>query len=214
MQQSTNSQENKEFENDEDLLARLKKATEIKDPGNTAIASAWDFDDKDPDETTTTAAKTESTSTSTATATDTKAGEEKTVTPIERKKELEGSAEAATSFYETFGGITFESIVKIRHKNKFTEEEKIRLDESDIIDADIKTLTGDDLRLRNKYDRVEKAKNRKLKEVQISDDRRDKFYKGMYKYYEITGKSMGPEGIIIANILDAVIHAGVEAFTD
>jgi hypothetical protein len=203
--------------NGEDLIEKLRQATQDKLPGTNPAANAWDFDDE---ETSDQVSPTQGPSSTDSAAE--KNGEGKpqkteskpVLTAEQRKKEIEGSAEGATTFYDAFGSLIFDSIVRIRHWNKFTPEERETLKAGNIIDAEIEDLSGDDLTLRKKYDRIEKSKNRKLKEVEISEDRRKRFYNAMYKYYEVTGKSAGPELIIVGAITDAVVNGAIEAFTD
>lgn len=193
----------------QDLLSKLMVATEKKIPNINQAAKAWTFQDEP--ETEEIAPKgTETTATQPNNANqDQQNNEAKKPT----KQELEASAESGATIVEFCSSIIFEGIVKVRFSRKFTDDEKQLLDEK-VIDEAIENLTPEEQKLKRKYERLEKAKQRKLEEIETTDKQRKKMYDAFYKYSEVTGKTLGPGWIIGATIIDVVINKGIEAFTD
>lgn len=194
-----------------DLISKLKQATETKIPNLKAAVKAWDFKDDEESEADLAPKNTDTEKTQVKNDTENKTnpGEVKKLS----KQELEASAESGATITEFVTSTLFEGIARIRNKKKFTIDEWDKLEDR-LIDEELSNLTGEDLKLRKKYDRLQNALEKKLEALETTDKQRKKMYDAFYKYSEITGKGLGPGWIIGATIIDVVIDKGIEAFTD
>jgi hypothetical protein len=182
-------------DNTDDLAARLRSATETKSPEQTVSVNDgfWDQEAEIEEETAEEAAS---------------APKSKS-----REQEIKDSGDTAAVGQELLVTMLCDGIIGIRHRNKFTPEENEKLKQG-LIDADAEVLQGDQKTLRAKWDRLQKQREKKKRDIQYTADQRQRMQRAWQEYFRITGKKLSPEWLIVISLFEGAIKKGFDAFTD
>lgn len=209
--------------NNNELLQKLADQTEFKSPGEGNNVISSDFWDKKEDEKETVTPEEKKNEKETKATSDTKTTEttdtEETKPTPERPKKLdkevkEASARTMVQMVDFTQKLIFTPIVNYKAKKKFTDAEVTRLDESNIEDADKESLKDDDLALRNKWDRVMKRRDKKLKEIPFTDPEIKDLTTACYNYMDVKQKELPPEYFLALTIATIVGKRAIDVVFD
>lgn len=191
---------------DQDLLSRLNIATEKKAPTANPVKSfAWDDDGAGADP-----ADAKNNPDAQPATTTKAAGAEKKLSPEEIKR----AAEASAAGVELITSLLSEAIINLRYYFKFTDEERIELDEK-ILDEDPNILNPDQRKLKSRYERLMERRDKKLDKVSVSDKARAALEKSFEAYTEETGKTfLTPKSRLWVYISEHAIKTVIAAVTD
>lgn len=179
----------------------LAQETETKAP-SAQKSKMWSFDEEEPSENETTEQGSSSSS----------GAKSKPDTAEDKLKNQKASAETLTAMLDIVGDMGGNLVLDIKFRNKFTDEQFDRAQE--IQDTPIDQLTGDDLTLRNKFDRLNKKRKEKSKELPLEGDDTERLNRTFLNYYKITGKEMGPEVLMYLGITQLLLSKARVIFMD
>jgi hypothetical protein len=192
--------------NNDDLLKKLMEETEFKEPGKNSGSIPADFwekkdkevkeEKKEPEKP---AEKPAAETTATATTT-TQAEPEKPAKKI-TKEMKEASANTAIGMLELSQKIILVPVINGKYKKKFKPDEIHRLNDG-VEDADKERLTGEDLELRNKWDRLMKKRDKQINGIPFKEDEKRDLREAFMNYFDFKEKTLGPEwflGMAIVN---------------
>lgn len=210
--------------NNNDLLTQLANETETKLPGDGNKVINSDFWDKKPEETETPEEKKPEKETEAPeekkSEKETKTAETEEVKPVpERPKKLdkevkEASARTMVQMVDFTQKLIFTPIVNYKARKKFTDAEVNRLDESNIEDANKESLEGEDLALRNKWDRVMKRRDKKLKDIPFTDPEIKDLTTACFNYMDVKQKELPPEYFLALTIATIVGKRAIDVVFD
>ncbi|MBA2610544.1 MAG: hypothetical protein H0U95_01140 [Bacteroidetes bacterium] len=192
------------------LETELTQPTETKSPSNEG-AKSWSFDEDTEETTSTDPAKTE-------TKTDT-ADQAKTTGPADQKKAeskitdkaKHASARTAVNMINLFQKGLFPPILNYKFQKKFTDAEKTKI--LDVQDKDKKDLEGEDLQLRNKFDRLMKSHNKKIDAVPFTETEEQDMETAFFAYFDYKEKTLPPEWFIGMTIANTLGKRFIDVFT-
>jgi hypothetical protein len=210
------------------LLERLNVATEKKEPSKESEAKTWDFSDDEPKvkeeikpappaqtdntqkansdfATEKEAVKPQTPTTPTAKPTD------KEATEISNKAK-HASARIAVGMLDLTQKSIFIPLLNRKYKKKFNDKEIERLEE--IADANKSTLDETDMRIRTKFDRLMKKRDKKIDAVELEDQERKDLESAFYTYMDVTGNNVPPEYLLMIGIMNTVGKRGIDLFMD
>jgi hypothetical protein len=203
----------------EDLLTTLAQVTEDKNPGNGNNIISSDFwDQKDPEETTTEKSK----------KTEEKNNPEKTKNPAvtedpaenkpERPKKLdrevkEASARTLVGMMNFTQKLIFTPIINYKFKKKFSDEEIEKLD-AGVEDKNKDELDGEDLALRNKWDRLMRKRDKKIQGIPFDEGEEKDLHTACFNYMDIKEKELPPEYFLALTAATIIGKRAIDAFFD
>lgn len=164
----------------ENLHSVLEQPTENKTPGTTQ-STKWNFDE---DPTNTSEDGKEG-------STDKKDGADKPSGKITDKAKR-ASARTATGMLDMLQKSICLPILSYKYKKKFTPEEITALDEKNLIDKGKEELSGDDLQLRNKWDRLMSKYEKKAAAVPLTEPEEEDLNEAFYSYFDFTETTLSP----------------------
>lgn len=196
-----------------DLLFQLKEATETKQPGKETQSKAWDFQDEKISEEPVKAA-------SNSDFEQPKTEEKSTVAPgphgppVEKitDKAKRSSARTAVGMLDLFQRGLFTPIINNKYKKKFTGDEISKLEL--IIDVEKKGLENEDLKLRNKWDRLMKKRDKKIDSIPFEETEKKDIEEAFYTYFDFKEKTLPPEWFVGMAVLNSFGKRAIDAFTD
>lgn len=202
-----------------DLLQQLAAETETKTPGtgNNVIESNF-WDKKEDQETienkettnTTTAANTDTTQNETKQTTE----ETKTERPKKLDKEIkEASARTMVGMIDFTQKAIFIPAINYKFKKKFNDDEINRLD-AGAEDADKNTLEGEDLAVRNKWDRLMKKRDKKIDAVPFTEPETKDITLACFNYMDVKEKELPPELFLYLTIGTILGKRAIDVFFD
>lgn len=178
-----------------DLLAELAKRTEPKTP-SAASSQSWDFSNDEKEtvqpnglQNPTPEAITQGASTPTPGATTPEA-------PKIDKREAKIAAESSQAAIEFLTTLIGEFIVNYQFSKNFTDEQKELLNEK-ILDTNPDLLSEEEKTLLARYKRLEKKKDKKIKNLEQSERARERMTHAFEKYSELTGKTFMTPGLML-----------------
>lgn len=192
----------------DNLHSVLEEETENKTPGNTT-STMWNFDNveeakevaedqaeninrEDPDK-----------------KAEPKPGDKKIT-----DKAKHASARVATGMLDMLQKSIFTPIISHKYKKKFTEDEINALDEKNLIDREKNELAGDDLLLRNKWDRLMGKCMKKIDDVPLTDPEKDDLNEAFYTYFDFKEKTLPPEWFVGFALINTIGKRLVDVVTD
>ena len=196
----------------DDLLARLSKATEIKKPGQTKAAeqtvSFWDASDEDFD------------MPRKATKPEAESGPDKPAAQKDEKitdRVKMGSARTATGMCEMACKTIITPIHSYKLKKKiekrFNQDELAQLDNK-LIDADENELEGNEKRLRRVFDKIVNKYEKKMQAVSFTDTEKKDLTDAFYNYFDFTQTQLSPTWYITCAMVDTIGRRVVDAVMD
>jgi hypothetical protein len=193
-----------------DLENELSQPTETKTPSNEGTKS-WSFDEdieetpavKDPPKTETTNSAAEQAKTS--------GPEQKKAESKITDKAKHASARTAVNMINLFQKGLFPPILNYKFQKKFTDEEKTKI--LDVQNKDKKDLEGEDLALRNKFDRLMKAHNKKIDAVPFTEVEEQDMETAFFTYFDYKEKTLPPEWFIGMTIANTLGKRFIDVFT-
>jgi hypothetical protein len=190
--------------NSDDLLAKLANETETKKPGEANLGipkSFWDEEENEEEKSDDKKDKTKPEDKNTEEESEeTKGGEKKRKLT---QKAKEDSARTAVGVLDLTQKIILTPIVTYKFKKKFTAAEVDRLD-TGIDDANKDTLDDEDLRIRNKWDKLFKKYDKAKEAIPFTDPEKSELEGHFTTYMDIKEKELPPELLLymsIANVL-------------
>lgn len=206
---------------DADLMARLNVATEPKEP-TVSTGNAWNFnDDKEPEaikpevkDTNFTLEDKKPTDQPTPSATTTPATTNESTEPKISKDLKMASARITVSALDSTQRVIFQPLINRKFAKKFNAEEVIRLDETNIIDAEKTLLQPEDLTLRTKFDRLMKRRDKILKDIPFTDVESQDLEKIFYQYMDAKNTTLPPELMLIIGISNVIGKRAIDLMVD
>jgi hypothetical protein len=195
-----------ENDEDKDLLSQLSELTEPKEPSEKQPKSfVWQDDDLDGENEPQNQTETQANTTSKPIE-----GANKNLSP----EEIKLSAQSSAAGVELITSLLSEAIINLRYYNKFTDDERTRLDE-EILDKNPTQLNEEELRLSNKWHRLMARKKEKEDKISISDKARKNLEDSFAAYTELTGKTfLTPKSRLWVFIAEHTIKSVIAAATD
>lgn len=204
----------------DDLIERLKQATEYKQPGQTApkqtnnfwAASDDDFERPKPNAQTPTPAQTQTEQTNT--------GNTPAQTQTENKiseKVYQQSARSAVHLVDFFNKITLGPALTFKLTKKiertFTEEQQ-QLIETKLMDADPSKLDEKEKTLRNRFEGIVKKFEKKEEKIPMFDKEKRELQEAFEEYFKITNTQLSPKWFIAAELLEKVVGKWFDTLKD
>lgn len=190
------------------LLEQLEEATEIKpeaDNNKSYIWSGGDDKQENPFLNDTTNTQTNSTSTN-------QKQPEKKLNNEEKLKNQKASAETLTATIDIVFDLLGNIVLNYKFKKNFNFDELEKA--KDIQDDLIESLSGEDLVLRNKYDRLNKKRLDKIDELPFDATSTERLNRIFLNYFAITGKEISPEIMLYLGLGVAILEKAETIFTD
>lgn len=127
-------------------------------------------------------------------------------------KAKHASARIAVGMLDLFQRSVFTPIHNHKFKKKFTEDEVERLDH--VADAEKSSLDEKDIRIRNKWDRLSKKLEKKIKAIPFEEQERKDLEEAFFTYFDFKEKTLPPEWFVGMAVLNAMGKRAIDAFTD
>lgn len=198
----------------DDLLARLSKATEIKKPGQTKAAeqtaSFWDASDEDfemPRK---------------ATKPEAESGTDKPASTAQKDEKITdrvkmGSARTATGMCEMACKTIITPIhgykLKKKIEKRFSQEQLDLLDRK-LIDADENELEGDEKRVKRVFEKIVTKYEKKMQAVSFTDTEKRDLTDAFYNYFDFTQTQLSPTWYIACAMIDTIGRRVVDSVID
>lgn len=199
----------------EDLLSKLDQATEKKEV-NTANTVVYDFTGEDI--TTKETPKEESANFVSDPKPETKPGTETKKDPASEpklSKELKlATARITVSALDSTQRVIFTPLINRKYAKKFTPDEVNKLNDKNIIDEAKERLEADDLTLRNKFDRLMKKRDKKLKDITFTDPESQDLEKIFVQYMDVKNEALPPEIMLFIGIANVLGKRAIDLFTE
>lgn len=176
-----------------DLLEVLKQKTEVKTP-SVAASQSWDFSTDDKTDIVAPVGATPQT-TQTTTSQPTQAVQTDNE-PKPDKKTIRMDAEASQAGIEFLTTLIGELIITWMYHKKFSVEQRELLNEK-LLDANPANFTDEEKALLNRYNRLMKEKDRKMKKMEQSERAKERMINAFERYSEITGKTFMSPGLML-----------------
>lgn len=215
-----------ETPNNDDLINRLNTATETKTPTANTTSKSWSFtldENETKAETTTnpeTKAETEvKTSDFETTQAPPASSTTSTTPPASTEPKLSkdfkiASARITVSALDMTQRMIFTPLINRKYSKKFTEQESKILDETNIIDEEKSLLNAQDLPLRNKFDRIMKKRDKKIKDIPFEDLESQDLEKMFYQYMDAKNTTLPPEIMLVIGIANVLGKRAIDLFTE
>lgn len=198
-----------------DLHAALAQSTESKAPG-TSAGPAWTFDETEGEFQAQTAETQNNQSGSNASDNflkgDDRPASERLAKPRVPDEVKRASAETATAALDSLLGMVCVPLIDRKIRKRFTEEE---MDKGAALeDRKDEELSDEDLRIKNKWNRLMKLRDHKIKNVDLSAKETKNCETAFYNYFKIKDIAMPPEWLLYISLGSIVIDRVIEAVTD
>jgi hypothetical protein len=208
------------------LLERLNVATEKKEPSKESEAKTWDFSDDEPkvkeEIKPARPAQTDSTQKINSDFAKEEVKPQTSINPTAKPTDKEAteisnkakhaSARIAVGMLDLTQKGIFIPLLNRKYKKKFNDKEIERLEE--IADANKSTLDETDMRIRTKFDRLMKKRDKKIDAVELEDQERKDLESAFYTYMDVTGNNVPPEYLLMIGIMNTVGKRGIDLFMD
>jgi hypothetical protein len=130
----------------------------------------------------------------------------------DKVKNQKASAETLTASIDIVFDLLGTMILNYKFKKNFTKDQLEQC--KDLQDKDINELTGDDLALRNKFDRLNNKRQSKLAELPFDAPATARLNGIFLNYFAITGKEFSPEIMLYMGLGVAILEKADTIFTD
>lgn len=187
------------------LLDTLNEVTEHKPAVKTDSSFVWNFEDEEEDTTLKTEIKKEFTNKINET-------NQIIISDKEKEKNQQASAETLTSSLDLVFDLGGSLYLATRFKNNFTDEEWERVKE--LQDVEKEGLNEKDLILKTKFNRLDKKRKEKLKDLPFDDNATARLNRIYFNYFKTTGKELNPETMLYVGSLVAILEKAQTIFLD
>lgn len=130
------------------------------------------------------------------------------------EKAKRSSARVAVGMLDMLQKSVFTPIISHKYKKKFTEDEINALDQKNIIDKDPAQLAGEDLLLRNKWDRLMSKCQKKIEAIPMDETEKTDCEEAFYTYFDFKEKTLPPEWFVGFAILNSIGKRVVDVVTE
>ncbi len=202
------------------LTERMKLATETKTPTKTIVTpvtnvitkptelkkngSGWNFKDDFETVPETTTANTTTTTAQNGTV----APEQKRLTQAMKQ----ASARTAVGMLDFSQKLILKPIVNYKFKKKFTAVEINRID---VVDgANKATLSDEDLKIRNKWDKLMKKRDKTIEGIPLTEVEEKDLEKIFYNYFDVKEKELDPGYLVAFGIINTLGKRAIDIFID
>lgn len=195
---------------EENLHDLLNQATEVKAPTKNVSSHTWTIDDAEIIEETNTASNNPEQNNTDETTDPVKNPPEKKITD----KAKRASARTVVNSIDLLQKSIFTPILSYKYNKKFTPEEINRLDDKNLVDLKKDELEGEDLMLRNKWDRLMKKYNKKVDEIPFTDPEKADMEEAFYCYFDYKETTVSPMFFVGMNVVNNIGKRAIDILTE
>lgn len=194
-------------DSDDELMQRLKAATQHKDPVEKKEPE-WNFDI----DVTAPIVEEKPAETKASETTEAPAAKETVKTKKITEDAKRGSARVAIGMLELTQKGIFTPLLTRKYRKKFTAEEQERIIQNE--SKKKKDLTEDDLALSAKFDKLMSRMNRKIDAIPFDDREKKDLEEALYLYFDTKEKTLPPEWFVAMAVTNAIGKRAIDVFTD
>lgn len=195
-----------------DLHAALAEQTETKAPG-TSTGPGWTFDEADEQTFEQPAAPgANATGSENFMQNDGRSTKEKLAQPRVPDEVKRASAQTATAALDSLLSMTCVPLIDRKIRKRLTEEEMDK--GASLEDRKDEELNDEELRIKNKFTRLMKLRDHKIKNIDLSSKETTNIETAFYNYFKIKDIAMPPEWLLYLALGSVIIDRGIEVITD
>ena len=125
------------------------------------------------------------------------------------------SAETATLMYDQLLTVVCNIRINAKFKKRFSDEERARVIDKDLEFTEIEKLENQkDKDLAAKWHRLLKVRDKKIKEIPLSEQETKRHEDAFYNYFKIKDIALPPEWLLFGNLIFTTIDRVIETELD